>query len=181
MTTFDYWVWPDFFSNKEVKQLNNIVKKYKNKDLVLEKAEEAKKTSTVYQVQYNYIKNNLEKLIDNVHFINERHFGYNLFEIQNPMLNYNIYNKNSEYEWHRDGSNVHTFDIKLTLLINISVNKYEGGDFSFFNSAHKQTINDFSKSGDAIIFKSHCLHKISPVVEGKRESLTMFLTGPKFV
>ena len=71
-------------------------------------------------------------------------------------------------------------DCKLTLLINLSDEPYEGGQFQIHTENEPRTIDSYNKSGSAIIFKSHILHRVLPVTSGIRKSLALFLTGPRF-
>ena len=182
-TVPDYWYWKNFFNKKEVLDLNKLINKHKLTEKVVgqdPKAGNSIKTSKVYWVFYKNIKDKIEKLIDNVLDINQHNFGYNLFEIRNPLLNYNIYNKGGEYSFHSDGATSPSHDIKLTLLINISTKQYTGGEFCLLRSEIPSLISDFIEPGDVILLRSHLLHKVNPVKKGTRESLTMFLTGPRF-
>ena len=113
----------------------------------------------------------------------QKGFGYNIFKTNNnDFLNYNIYDSNTRdnYDWHWDKSFSATFDTKLTLLINLSDEYYEGGDFQLLTGNKEQTIEQFSKSGSAFMFKSHILHRVVPVTYGVRKSLAIWIDGPKF-
>ena len=176
----DYWYWNNFFTKKEVQALNKSINKFRTKDDTKTKASKSIKTSTVYNVRYKDVYPNIADLIDSVWAVNEREFGYNLYQTQNPWLNYNAYKKGDQYTFHYDSSDSLRYDIKLTLLINVSTQKYKGGDFSILMSETPTPIKEFTQSGDVLLLKSHILHKVNPITQGTRESLTMFLTGPKF-
>ena len=94
-------------------------------------------------------------------------------------LHLNSYELNKSYEWHNDSTKRPNNDIKLTGLINLSTEDYEGGEFQL-NEGKEQTIEQFSKGGDMIMFKSHILHRVLPVRKGIRKSLAIFLIGPNF-
>ena len=180
----DYWFWKNFFNKKEILDLNKSINKHKLTEKLVgqdPKAGNSIKTSKVYWVCYKNIKDKIEKLIDNILDVNQHNFGYNLFEIRNPLLNYNIYNKGGEYSFHCDSSTSPTHDIKLTLLINISTKQYTGGEFCLLKTETPSFISDFTEPGDVILLRSHLLHKVNPVKNGTRESLTMFLKGTKFI
>ena len=56
--------------------------------------------------------------------------------INGPNGNYNIYKKNTEYDWHIDAElEKPLFDIKLTCLLNCSDGPYEGGNLYLFSGA----------------------------------------------
>ena len=96
------------------------------------------------------------------------------------MLNEYDGNIKAEYDWHSDGSNNHTHDIKLTILINASVKKYKGGEFSLFVNKPIH-IAKLDNPGDVLMFTSNICHKVNPITSGKRHSITLFYKGPKFI
>ena len=64
--------------------------------------------------------------------LNRHNYDYNIYDLQDEdLLSFNIYEKNQEYELHRDGSPSNFVDIKLTGLINVSDEEYEGGEFLY--------------------------------------------------
>ena len=182
----DFWCWTKFFSKKEVLDLNKLINRHRSKIAVTEgsafyQAKNSIKKAIVYHIAYKNISHKLTRLLDNVLQVNETNFGYTLYEIRNSCLNYNIYNKDGEYSFHCDGSNSYVYDIKLTLLINVSIKEYTGGEFLLMTSKDSSIINQFSNPGDVLFIKSNLLHKVSPIKKGTRESLTMFLAGPRFI
>ena len=86
-----------------------------------------------------------------------------------------------EYDWHTDGSpDGSAYDIKFTLLINTSIQSYEGGKFYLFTTGGSQHIDKLDDPGNVVIIKSHIPHRVSPVTKGIRHSVTLFYSGPKF-
>ena len=70
-------------------------------------------------------------------------------------------------------------DIKLTALLNLSEETYEGGELVLFR-ANEIVCNEFNKPGSAIIFPSFINHKVNKITSGKRHTLAIWLSGPKF-
>ena len=104
---------------------------------------------------------------------------YNLVK-ELKKLNYNIYNEGQEYSWHIDavpGDPVR--DIKLTALLNLSEESYEGGELSLFR-ANEIECSEFNTPGSAIIFPSFINHKVNKITSGRRNTLAIWLSGPKF-
>ena len=89
-------------------------------------------------------------------------------------MNYNVYGENGEYNWHIDRQTRGIEDMKLTCLLNLSEEPYEGGDF--YLAVNKEKL-EFG-SGDGLIFTSLIAHKITPVIKGERISLTYWGDGP---
>ena len=88
-------------------------------------------------------------------------------------LNYNVYGTNSEYDWHIDASDLPSFDMKLTCLLNLSEEPYEGGEFKLTGIDKKIKFD----SGMGLVFTSLMAHKVTPVTQGERITLTYWGTG----
>ena len=103
-----------------------------------------------------------------------------MFQLNNwAHVNYNSYKgKDSEYGWHCDATTQgENCDIKLTILINLSEKKYEGGDLKIF-TGEEFTIPEFKDPGDTVMIKSPTYHKVTPIIKGERTTLAIFLRGP---
>ena len=95
-------------------------------------------------------------------------------------LNYNIYDEGTEYSWHIDAvPRDPVRDIKLTALLNLSEESYEGGELVLFR-ANEIVCTEFNKPGSAIIFPSFINHKVNKITSGKRHTLAIWFSGPKF-
>ena len=98
-------------------------------------------------------------------------------------LNLNYYDStNDSYDWHIDGTGYgSTYDLKLTCLLNLSTEKYKGGDLVLFNvedKASKIIKENFSQPGYALIFTSTHFHKVKPITKGVRRTLSYWAKGP---
>ena len=181
--TWDWYYWDNFFNDKEVKNINNFIENNYDMNENPDLGTEYKKVSTVKNIQYKKVKHLISEVVDSAIRVAQKGFGYNIFKTNNnDFLNYNIYDSNTRdnYDWHWDKSYSATYDTKLTLLINLSDEYYEGGDFQLLTGNKEQTIEQFSKSGSAFMFKSHILRRVVPVTYGVRKSLAIWIDGPKF-
>jgi PKHD-type hydroxylase len=176
----DYWLWENKIPMKKIKDINSKIKNLNS--FGQDSPASSFKNAKVKVIEYSDIENYLHPYIKNIYSINEQVFGYNVYPPFFFTCNYNTYDakQKSEYDWHVDESHNHVFDIKLTALFNLSEKKYKGGEFSLFKN--KNTIvQNFNKPGDILLFKSYISHKVNPVLKGIRNTLTIFLTGPKFI
>ena len=142
-----------------------------------------KQISTVKLIKYIKLEPFLGQFLDHAINIANLDFGYITFApFGGQNLNYNIYQSQDKdhYEWHIDESGSETTDVKLTLLINLSTEPYEGGEFQTFVNGGATSHPTFDKPGSAIMFKSQLNHRVLPVTSGTRKSLTIFIYGPKF-
>ena len=178
-----YFIIENQYNKKEILEFNkgirlNYVDEKEGPDLP---AKNATKTSTVRTVRYKDVAYYLGNLLEKCKITNIDHGGYSLFEPTDfNLLNYNIYEKGQEYGWHADVRTTECFDMKWTLLINLSDEEYEGGDLEIFEGGI-QTVKEFRKPGNAVMFKSHMQHRVTPVTSGVRKTLTYWFVGPRFI
>ena len=101
-------------------------------------------------------------------------------QIDKSLINYNTYVQGEEYSWHIDASSKSPVsDIKLTCLLNLSEENYEGGELILFKGKEVQC-KEFNLPGSAIVFPSFTNHKVNKLLSGKRHTLAIWMTGPKF-
>tara|TARA_A100001011_G_scaffold161284_1_gene169661 strand:- start:209 stop:772 length:564 start_codon:yes stop_codon:yes gene_type:complete len=105
-------------------------------------------------------------------------YGYHIYPINKwDQLLHNRYSSDIQgyYGAHADGSRSDIYDIKMTLLINLSEGDYGGGDLIINGKTAP-----FREPGTMLFFKSHLLHEVTPVTSGERITLTHFFTGPRY-
>ena len=188
MQHYDYWFWNNFLTPKKVKEINSFIEKNFDKDEPIElRAKDSqgnvKSNRESKLILYGKIKKYFDVMFENIYLAIQENFG-NIYYPYND-LNYchlNIYNANkkSDYDWHNDRTPYHKpYDIIFTILVNLSVKKYEGGEFHI-NNSNVYTIDDFKNPGSVLMFRSSLLHRVTPITKGERRTLTFFLTTPKF-
>ena len=167
---YSYFYNKNFLNKEKILHLNKFIKK--NFDL-LEPEENAavnknknkkKFLSECKQIYWKKIKHLLEDVNQLAHYTNENNFGYDLYNIKDKdFINYNVYSSKDKnrYDWHCDGNKSNFLDCKLTLLINLSTEKYEGGKFKIFEQ-DEIDINELDSPGDILIFKSYFSFKLFP-------------------
>lgn len=139
------------------------------------------KTSNVSIIRYGDLREELERCYQLCLNMNKHFFGFDIFEISDlDTVAYAEYHdsNNGEYDWHVDAVRNEPYDLKLTALLDLSTEPYEGGDFLLFSNG-EQKISGFIPGG-IIIFPSWIPHKVSPVTSGTRKSMALFLSGPSF-
>ena len=93
-------------------------------------------------------------------------------------VNYNIYRTGKEYKYHVDSSSYSTNDMKLTCLLNISPEPYEGGEFQMRYGDEDRPV-DFP-AGSLLVFKPYIFHRVTPITKGIRRTLTLWMYGPRW-
>ena len=66
--------------------------------------------------------------------VNNTNFGFDLHQLTSQkLINFNTYKEGEEYSWHIDASSKSPVsDIKLTCLLNLSEQNYDGGELILF-------------------------------------------------
>lgn len=144
-------------------------------------AQGIRKTADVRLLQWGRVKQYLEWTQQWVHFANRRDFGLDLYELQDlDLINYNIYtsDRQGEYSWHPDGTTGPS-DIKLTMVVNVSTEPYQGGDLELFLNG-VQVVEQMRQPGCLVVFPSFVQHRVTPVTQGTRRTISYWVLGPRF-
>ena len=170
----------NIFNKDQVNEINKVITSnfVEGKD---DYAVDSNKTSNVNFVNLGRIQRHIYPFIDFCLMANNNYFGFDLHPLTSlKKLNYNSYKVGTEYNWHIDavpGDPVR--EIKLTALLKLSEEKYDGGELVLFR-AKEIVCNEFNIPGSAIIFPSFINHKVNKIISGSRHTLAIWLSGPKF-
>ena len=166
------------FTHEQVKEINKEVKKnIKSEQNPEESAQNVNKIGKFCQVPCMSLMELLHPWLYQCQLINRHHFGYDVdWNLHLDKFNYNVYGESGEYDWHVDAMTKenHPLDQKLTCILNLSEEQYEGGDFYLTYKNEKENFN----SGQAIVFTSLIAHKVTPVTNGERITLTYWGMAP---
>lgn len=87
------------------------------------------------------------------------------------------YTEGSHFDWHTDVGLHATSLRKLSLVVMLSNTKdFEGGKFEVTGQIESGEL----RQGDAIVFPSFVVHRVTPVTSGERWTLASWVTGPAF-
>ena len=173
------WVSFPCFTQEQVKEINKEINKINTIDEdPSSAASNVIKSGTFVEVHCDPLMKFIYPFIYQCQLSNRMHFGHDIFwQFHIEGLMYNVYGINDEYGWHIDKSDVGEYDMKLTCLLNLSEEPYEGGELFLINDQKNPT--EFS-SGMGLVFNSMIAHKVTPVTKGKRISLTYWAIGPNW-
>ena len=182
---YDYWYVENYYSAKERKKISEYIERNhtdteKFDAVAKDNNNASKKKANTLLIEWGKIKSLIGGLESSVHSYNQHNFGYLLSPFNDLSKCFlNIYDSNNKgaYGWHFDSSRSDIYDVKLTVLVNLS-DKYTGGKFCIFNG-EEHVIEPFNKPGTLLLFKSYINHKVTPVLSGVRKTLTILATGPK--
>lgn len=123
----------------------------------------------------------MERIIDIVRIANRDTFSFDLqsFSESAQVARYDAA-RQGHFDWHSDiGDGPLAAQRKLTMVIQLSdPADYDGGLLEVMPSAHVHQA--CQTRGDATIFPSFMLHRVTPVTQGQRQSLTIWAHGPVF-
>ena len=183
---YDYYYWKDFYTKDDIKKLHSLILNNENKtykdipawsgDKILKNINEIKAT------QWKHFNGFFDEILDEIKVANRDNFGLQFddpLNIDNVLLQ--TYYKDNEYIWHKDGSNNANYDFKFTVLINVSLDNYKGGEFQLFTNNGEMTVEEYNTPGCVIIFKSEIPHRVKKIIEGKRSTIAFFLRGLKYI
>ena len=146
-------------------------------------ASQANKQSKVSLILWLELKKQLEKMENFIYDVNDEFFHYDIFDISDfHYLNINEYDEeNNSYDWHVDCNTYGSEeDLKLTCLLNISTELYDGGRLCLHGldeEDEERLLKEFTP-GHALLFTSYRQHKVEPVTSGKRKTLSYWVRGP---
>lgn len=86
------------------------------------------------------------------------------------------YKLHHDIDWQSDK----LYQRKLSMVIQLSdPNEYEGGNLCF-SEVENPNQDDLRKKGSVIVFPSYLQHAVTEVTKGKRYSLVLWLSGPRW-
>ena len=167
-----------YFTHEQVKEINKEIRKNIRQKEPLDAAASAIKVGSFFHIPCLSLTELLHPWLKQCQVINKKVFGYDIFwNFPVESFNYNVYDKSGEYDWHTDVTKNKVRDIKLTCLLNLSEETYEGGEF---RTIGKPNENIKFTSGMGLIFNPLIAHKVTPVTKGKRITLTYWGIGPSW-
>lgn len=121
------------------------------------------------------------RLLDTVSEANRRHFQFSLEEFSERMQ-VAYYGAETEgfFDWHIDiGDGQFARRRKLTIVTQLSEDdSYAGGDLETNADGHVRRAS--RTRGTALLLPSFVLHRVTPVTQNARYSLTLWAHGPDF-
>ena len=167
-----------YFTHEQVKEINKEIRKNIRQKEPLDAAASAIKVGSFFHIPCLSLTELLHPWLKQCQVINTKAFGYDIFwNFPVESFNYNVYDKSGEYDWHTDVTENKECDIKLTCLLNLSEETYEGGKFRTIGNPNE---NIKFTSGMGLIFNPLIAHKVTPVTKGERITLTYWGEGPSW-
>lgn len=122
-----------------------------------------------------------QRVVETVIEANRNHFGFDLTEFA-ERLQVAVYEgaDRGRFDWHSDsGDGRLAGKRKLTFVAQLSdPADYEGGALELNPAGRAEALP--RGQGEAVLFPSFVLHRVTPVTRGVRRSLTIWVHGPEF-
>ena len=168
------------FTLEQVKEINREIKKnITEKEKLSKSAQNVSKIGEFCYVPCMSLMELLHPWLYQCQIVNRNGFGYDIYwDFHLDTLNYNVYGVGGEYGWHIDANSENENDIKLTCILNLSEEPYEGGELCQINEIPFHAGKPEFTSGMGLIMNSLIAHKVTPVTKGERITLTYWGTGP---
>ena len=171
----------NLLNKTQINELNKIINKNLINSTQDQPATGAIKNSQVKFVRLGTVHQYLLPFIDFCLTVNNTNFGFDLHQLTSQkLINFNTYKEGEEYSWHIDASSKSPVsDIKLTCLLNLSEQNYDGGELILFKGREIEC-KEFNSPGSAVVFPSFTNHKVNKLKSGSRNTLAIWMSGPKF-
>lgn len=181
-----YSTWTGGFEEKDIQAIDSIGKKLELNKAIIADMSPDEEYSSIRKSKTSWIEFNQESewLYDRLGYIiqtlNQNHWKFDLHGFFESMQ-YTVYeDKEDHYTWHIDtissGSNSFA-QRKLSAVVQLSdPDDYVGGDLEIL-SGNTPTVIPREK-GLVTVFPSFMLHRVTPLISGKRKSLVVWVGGP---
>ena len=179
-----YCNWDNILNKEQIRQVNLICKKYHDQIYRDHAAGNVIKTVDVGGIKWKFLRSELRHVVDIWRQSNKFIFGYDLFQLSNiDMWNINTYDSKNkgEYDFHYDLTDNYVSDIKLTGIVNVSDEQYEGGELIIFDGHEFREVSEIKNPGSSILLRHGVLHKVNPVTKGIRKTISYWFYGLRFI
>lgn len=123
----------------------------------------------------------MDRMMRMVSQANHQAFGFDITDFgESPQVARYDASREGHFDWHSDiGAGNWAAKRKLTIVIQLSnPEDYQGGALELRPDSNIRTAPP--TRGTAILFPSFVLHRVTPVTQGTRFSLTLWSHGPSF-
>lgn len=179
MVLYDWYTIGELYTPEECDIILNVCKE--NKSRILQDSPAPNKSVDTKLIDLEKFNGILERYFNVTKDINNTYFGYSLHSDMPLGINFNCYKDElNEYPYHRDSTDPGTAsDSKLTAILNISNEPYQGGEFQVFLGKDID-IPLISKQGTLLVFPSFWFHRVTPVTSGVRYTISTWFKGPNW-
>ena len=179
--TTHYW-FTEVFSEEELMWIENLQKEYQYERASIVGSTSFNDTEQIRKSKIKWISLDeksewlYEKLSNLCIEANDNLWGFNLNNIKDE-IQYTEYGEGGNYDWHVDIGPYPINHRKISIVVFLT-DDHVGGELELWSGGNFQNI--LKKRGNAIIFPSYLLHRVTPVTEGIRKSLVLWVGGDSY-
>jgi PKHD-type hydroxylase len=179
------WYWfKNGFTNEEVDQ---IVAESKNWDLQTAGVtdagvinDEMRKSAIAWVPQLDHYRWIYGKLGGMIEEANNALWKFNLYSMDEQIQYTEYYQNGGHYDYHLDiGGGFPLNQRKISITVQLSgPDEYQGGDFEILRGKNPESLP--KQRGCVLVFPSYLLHRVTPVTQGTRRSLVLWIGGDSY-
>lgn len=179
--------WHNGFSDEEIRRIINTCEKLEKISGTIGGQEEEEDISDVRKSEISWVKLNNETgwLYERMAWItkqlNAQFFEFDLYGFVEDFQYTTYYPNGSHYTWHMDKGYAPKAESprKLSLVLQLTdPSEYEGGDLELFLKPVPTVVK--KEKGLVTAFPSWIMHRVTPITQGIRRTLVIWVAGPKF-
>ena len=196
--TYPFCFWDNLFTDEELAKVEEYCSKQEmiegttvGKNGETDTEQEARKSTIAFINPNDENMWIFDRLLWVADKINERFYRFDLNGFD--AFQYTVYDGDEQepgkYDWHMDtilGTDkplnmIETRKLSMSLILS-SPDDYEGGKFQIQSGSpdEEKCITVEQVRGRVIAFPSFMIHRVTPVTEGIRKSIVVWVEGPKF-
>ena len=177
----NYYCFKEGFSEQELEWIDNLKELYPYEEATVVGGDEVKNVRKS-KVKWIHVDDKSHWVYDKIQsFILEANnvWKFDLHSIVDSIQYTEYYDDGGHYGWHMDIGPHPINHRKVSITIQLSnPEDYEGGELELWTGAGIQNVE--KHKGCAILFPSYMLHRITPVTQGVRKSLVLWVGGSTF-
>lgn len=178
----NYYWFQNGFSSSELEEVEKLATKYSYTDATIvgnESINESIRKSKIKWIHPNEDSQWLyDKFADMVIEANKT-WKFNLYSIIDSIQYTEYLAGGGHYDWHVDIGPKNISHRKVSITVQLSdPNEYDGGDLELWNGGNIKPV--FRGRGATILFPSFIMHRVTPVTQGLRKSLVLWVGGEHY-
>jgi PKHD-type hydroxylase len=179
----NYYYFPSVFTDEEIekiKELGNALPQQRATVVAEDnelKSTDYRESEVAWMADEPKFRWIYDKITACIKESNSAMWNYDISGYDDELQFTTYYDNNGHYDWHVDfGPTIS--NRKLSVVVQLTdPEEYEGGELQLLNP-HVVSIE--RRKGMVVVFSSFVLHRVTPVLSGKRQSLVAWLSGPNF-
>ena len=180
----NYYYFKNMFSEQEVK---NILFSVQSLPYENAKVSSGEPSADIRKSQVKWIPENddfswvYQRMLEVALEANQKLWHFDIFNSE--MMQYTEYSDKDagHYNWHQDLGPDILSHRKVSISVQLSDPvSYSGGDLQFWTGGDSNVISVQKSLGEATIFPSYMMHRVTKVYWGTRKSLVLWIGGSHF-